>query len=203
MMCAAGGFANGLPGRLGIHRSADGWGSEGGMSVGPVRAIVVCGVSGSGKSTVGAALAARLAWSFRDADDLHPAENVAKMRGGEPLTDVDREPWLDRVAAEIERRSPMVVACSALRRAHRDRLRLGGLDLWFVLLAPPTEVLRERVANRRGHFMPAALLDSQLAALEPLGAGERGIVVDRVDDVEVIVGAILAEARRARAGRGR
>lgn len=169
--------------------------------MGPVRAIVVCGVSGAGKSTVGAALAARLAWSFRDADDLHPAENVARMRGGEPLTDADREPWLDRVAAEIEQCSPVVVACSALRRAHRDRLRLGGLELWFVLLAPPTDVLRDRVTDRPGHFMPAALLDSQLAALEPLGAGERGIVVDRVDDVEVVVEEILAEARRARAAR--
>lgn len=122
------------------------------------------------------------------------------MRDGEPLTDADREPWLDRVAAEIKHRSPAVVACSALRRVHRDRLRSGGLELWFVLLAPPPDVLRDRVESRKAHFMPASLLESQLAVLEPLGEAERGIVVDRVDDVESIVTEIVAEARRARRG---
>ncbi|MGQ0843513.1 MAG: gluconokinase [Sporichthyaceae bacterium] len=163
-----------------------------------VRAIVVAGVGGAGKSTVGRALAARLAWAFCDADDLHSPEAVEKMRAGSPLTDAEREPWLDRVAAEIAARSPMVLACSALRRSHRGRLRSGGLELWFVLLDPPVEVLRERLAARVGHFMPATLLDSQLATLEPLGAGERGIVVKRTDDVEFVVGEIVEAARRAR-----
>ncbi|MBO0984786.1 gluconokinase [Rathayibacter sp. SD072] len=146
----------------------------------PVRAIVVMGVSGSGKSTVAALLAGFLHWSFLEGDDLHPRSNVEKMAAGTPLTDVDRGPWLAEIAREVDERiangRPVVVTCSALRRSYRDILRRD--DLVFVHLAGSKEVVADRLASRLDHFMPAALLDSQFGLLEPLGDDERHIAVD-------------------------
>lgn len=153
--------------------------------------IVVMGVSGAGKSTVAAALAKRLGWDFLDADDLHPPANVAKLRSGVPLTDADRAHWLDSVAAWIEANPRGVVACSALRRAYRDRLRSAGL-VFFVHLDPPPAVLRERVGQRAGHFMPATQLPDQLATLQALGPDEVGLRVAGGAPVEEIVTGVLA-----------
>lgn len=138
--------------------------------------VVVMGVSGSGKTTVGTRLAAARGWPFLDADDLHPPANVDAMRSGRPLTEAQRDPWLAAVAAWIGDRErageDAVVACSALRRAHRDRLRAGHPSVRFLHLDVPAAELRARLARRAGHFMPASLLDSQLAALEPLEPDE-------------------------------
>ncbi|CAN5124393.1 gluconokinase [soil metagenome] len=129
------------------------------------------GVSGSGKTVVGESLAARLGIRFVDADALHPAANVAKMAAGHPLTDDDRWPWLDAVGAVLAG-GPVVVACSALKLAYRDRLRQAAPDLALVYLSAPRDVLVERMTHRT-HFMPVTLLDSQLATLEPPTADER------------------------------
>ena len=141
---------------------------------------VISGVSGSGKSTVGALLAQRLSCTFVDADDLHPSSNVAKMSAGSPLTDDDRWPWLDAVggAAMAGRAAGVVIACSALRRRYRDRLRSRVPDIVFVQLTARPELLRDRITGRAEHFMPASLLASQLSALEPLGVDESGLTLD-------------------------
>jgi gluconokinase len=133
--------------------------------------LVVMGVSGCGKSSLGAALAAALALPFTDADDLHPAANRAKMAAGQPLTDADRAPWLQAVGAVLAPNAG-VVACSALRRAYRDRLRETAGPVQFLHLTAPRGVIALRLAARRGHFMPVALLESQFATLEPLAPGE-------------------------------
>lgn len=142
--------------------------------------LVLMGVSGSGKSTVAGVLAGRLGWDFEEGDDLHPAENVAKMAAGHPLTDEDRKPWLEKVAAWIgahtAARRPGVITCSALKRAYRDLLR--GEHVVFVYLAGTYERIAHRLAARHGHFMPAALLESQFAALEEPGPDERAITID-------------------------
>ncbi|WP_104667335.1 gluconokinase [Ensifer adhaerens] len=144
--------------------------------------IVVMGVSGSGKTTVGEALAARLGWRFVEGDSFHPPENVAKMSAGIPLDDNDREPWLRTLAAEIAKDEaagrPSVVGCSALKRAYRDILRTGAPRVRFVHVHGDRAVLADRLSHRSGHFFPASLLDTQLAALEPLGPDEDGVVVD-------------------------
>ena len=129
------------------------------------------GVSGCGKSSLGAALATALALPFTDADDLHPAANRAKMAAGQPLTDADRWPWLLAVGTVLAK-SAGVVACSALRRSYRDRLRDTAGPVQFLHLIAPRDAFAERLAARRGHFMPLALLDSQLATLEPLAPAE-------------------------------
>jgi gluconokinase len=142
----------------------------------PGHPILVMGVSGSGKSTVGALLAERLELAFLDADSLHPASNVAKMAHGEPLTDEDRGPWLASVGAWLaEARG--VVACSALRRPYRDVLRGHCADLVVFYLEASRALLEQRLTGRSGHFMPASLLDSQLATLEPLEPDERGVTL--------------------------
>lgn len=157
------------------------------------------GPSGSGKSLVGAALAARLRARFVDGDDLHPAANVAKMGAGVPLTDADREPWLDLVGAVLARESHLVVACSALRRAYRDRIRAAAPDAVFVELVVPAGELAQRM-SRRDHFMPPALLDSQLAALEPLAADEEGVRIANDADLVSVVDRAAALLRRRSGG---
>lgn len=153
--------------------------------------IVVMGVSGCGKSSVGAALAVALGAQFRDADDLHPAANVEKMRAGEALTDADRWPWLDRVAGCLRDEAPVVVACSALRRAYRDRLRDGaGGRVQFVHLSGSRTLIAARMAGRVGHYMPPALLDSQFATLEPPGP-EEAVSVGIENPVPAIVAEVL------------
>lgn len=157
--------------------------------------IVVMGVSGCGKSTVAAALAAELGGVYLDADDFHPPANVAKMAAGVPLTDADRMPWLgvvgDAMAAATARGELVVVACSALRRAYRDVLRAAVVDTFFVQLDGPPELLAARITARAEHFMPPALLASQLALLEPLAPDERGSVVS----IDAPVLEVVTEAR--------
>jgi carbohydrate kinase (thermoresistant glucokinase family) len=142
--------------------------------------LVVMGVSGSGKSTVAGVLAGRLGWPLEEGDDLHPPENVAKMAAGHPLDDDDRAPWLRRIREWMEEREEAgengIVTCSALKRRYRDVLRDG--DVVFVHLAGSREQLLARLTARQGHFMPASLLDSQLADLEPPGADERALTID-------------------------
>lgn len=150
--------------------------------------IVVMGPSGSGKSLVGASLAAALRADFVDGDDLHSRANVAKMASGRPLDDADREPWLDAVAATL-RRPAVVVACSALRRAYRDRIRTKTAGVVFVELVVPQADLRKRM-SRRDHFMPSSLLDSQLATLEPLQSDEPGVRVANDADLGSVVARI-------------
>jgi gluconokinase len=155
------------------------------------------GVAASGKSTIARLLAARLKYAFTDADDLHPAANVAKMARGQPLTDRDREPWLKSLAGWIatqhEARRRSVLACSALKRRYRDILRAPApREVLFVHLMAPREALLERMQRRQGHFMPAELLDSQLAALEPLQYDEPGIILDAMRSPEAIVDEVLA-----------
>ncbi|WP_066039812.1 gluconokinase [Herbiconiux solani] len=190
---------------------------------GVTRAVFVTGVSGSGKSTIGSLLAARLGWSFVDADDLHPAANVAKMAGGIPLADDDRWPWLRAVGAEAERLSAtaagpepahplareeagaaeagaagdvahptgVVVACSALRRVYRDLLREECPGAVFVQLIGASGLIAARLSARVDHFMPPSLLDSQLAALEPLATGEAGVAVTVGATPTTVVDAIV------------
>ena len=159
-------------------------------------AIVVMGVSGSGKSHVGRLLAERLGWAFADADDFHPAANVAKMRSGVPLDDADRGPWLAALAGLLQAAradgQPLVLACSALKRAYRHRLGLPQPGIRLVHLTGPAVVLRKRIEQRAGHFMPATLLDSQLATLEPPSEDERPLVVDVSESAENVVGRLTA-----------
>lgn len=136
------------------------------------------GVSGAGKTTTATALASRLGAVFLDADDLHPAANVAKMAAGVALDDDDRAPWLRAVGEAVAEHEHVVVACSALKRRYRDLLRDTAPDLIFVLLVPSDDELARRLAAREGHFMPVSLLRSQLATLEPLGPDEAGVTVD-------------------------
>ncbi|HSI39085.1 MAG TPA: gluconokinase [Xanthobacteraceae bacterium] len=149
--------------------------------------VVVMGVSGCGKSTLGLALAARLQRKFYDADDFHPPENVARMAQGIALTDADRAPWLDRLAALLAEGPPVVLACSALRRSYRDRLRGSGAALRFVFLTAPDGVIAARLAARQGHYMPAGLLASQLATLEVPDADEAVLTLDCRDSMEQLL----------------
>lgn len=143
--------------------------------------IIVMGVSGCGKSTVGQQLAGALGRSFLEGDTLHPAANVEKMSAGFPLTDADREPWLDLIGSELARGDLPVISCSALKRRYRDQLRRHCLlPPSFVFLTGSHACLSQRMAGRSGHFMPAALLDSQLATLES-PEGEPGVVTVEID----------------------
>jgi len=153
--------------------------------------VVVMGVSGSGKTTVGSLLAERLGCAFQDGDDLHPRENVEKMRSGTPLTDADRLPWLQTIARRIdgwrETGDPGVVTCSSLKRIYRDILVGGRRDVALVYLKGTQALIHERLMARTAHFMPPGLLDSQFATLQEPGEDERPIVVDIGRDPPQIV----------------
>jgi gluconokinase len=159
------------------------------------RIVVVMGVSGSGKTTVGQALADRLGVPYAEADEFHPSANIAKMSAGVPLTDADRAPWLRAIAAWITEQAGLrggVVTCSALKHRYRDVLGAAATDVWFLHLDGDPTLLAERIGARTGHFMPAALLASQLADLEPLRPGEPGLVVDVAATPEQIVATTMA-----------
>ncbi|MDQ0464010.1 gluconokinase [Caulobacter ginsengisoli] len=149
------------------------------------------GVAGSGKSTLGAALAGRLGWPFQDGDDLHPAANIARMAAGTPLTDADRAPWLAAVADWIAGHPQGVVACSALKRAYRDRLGAPRL----VYLRGEPDLIARRLEARRAHFFAPDLLASQFADLEPPGPDEQPIVIDCALPTAAQVEAVLAQMR--------
>ena len=151
--------------------------------------IVVMGVSGSGKSTVGAALAQRLHVPFADADDFHPEANVAKMSAGQALNDDDRYPWLEAIGDWLADHCGEggVMSCSALKRAYRDQLRKHCPQVHFLHLSGSPEVIGHRQASRPGHFMPASLLASQFDTLEPLEADEHGVVIDVDQDIDAVV----------------
>ena len=159
--------------------------------------IVVMGVSGSGKSTVGAALAQRLGVPFADADDFHPPANIAKMTAGIPLDDDDRYPWLDAIGHWLAERcgDGGVMSCSALKRKYRDQLRKHCPQTEFVHLSGSPEVIAARQASRPGHFMPASLMASQFATLEPLQPDEYGVTIDVNHDIDWIVANYLAQAQ--------
>ncbi|GHE76596.1 gluconokinase [Streptomyces longispororuber] len=150
--------------------------------------VVVMGVAGTGKTTVGPLLAARLGVPYAEGDDFHPPENIAKMSSGTPLTDDDRWPWLDAIGAWAHGRAGRggVVSCSALKRGYRDRLRAAAPGLVFVHLTGDRALIEDRMSHREGHFMPTALLDSQFATLEPLGSDEAGVAVDVTGSPEEI-----------------
>jgi len=160
--------------------------------------LVMMGVSGVGKSVVGARLAKALDVPFEEGDALHPPANVAKMASGQPLDDADRAPWLDAVAGWLTAHPAGVVSCSALKRGYRDRLRAAAPDACFVLLTADAGTLHQRLHGRREHFMPATLLRSQLGTLEPLAPDERGITVASTDTVEATVNAVLGRLGRRR-----
>lgn len=166
----------------------------------PLHALIVMGVSGSGKSTVGEALAKRLGWRFEDGDGFHPPANVAKMRAGHPLTDEDRRPWLLAIAAEIARVAAagdhVVIACSALKRAYREMLLQGRRDARIVFLDGSEELIAARLRKRTGHFMPPGLLASQFDTLEVPAADEHVITVSIDADVETIVDDIVGKLKQ-------
>ncbi|MFD5317737.1 gluconokinase [Streptomyces sp. NPDC127098] len=147
------------------------------------------GVAGSGKTTVGPLLAARLGVTYAEADDFHPPANIAKQAAGIPLDDEDRAPWLDAIGAwaHDHAASGGVVSCSALKRAYRDRLRAAAPGIFFVHLAGSRELIGDRMAARTDHFMPLSLLDSQFAALQPLEDDEAGVAIDIAAGPEDIV----------------
>jgi gluconokinase len=156
------------------------------------------GVSGSGKSTVGAAVAQRLRVPFADADDFHPAANIAKMTAGEPLNDDDRRPWLETIGDWLAERCGTggVMSCSALKRKYRDQLRQHCPDVEFLHLVGTPEVIGRRQASRPGHFMPPSLLKSQFDTLEPLESDERGVDVDVDQDIDAIVETYLSRTNQ-------
>jgi gluconokinase len=161
---------------------------------GPPPAIVVMGVSGSGKTSIGEGVAARLGVPLLEGDQFHPKANIEKMSSGTPLTDDDRWPWLDAIAGAMrDAENGVVVTCSALRRVYRDRLRArAGRPVLFVFLDGSKETIAARLADRKGHFMPPSLLQSQFATLEPPGADEPGIVRVSIDPpVDAVIAAAL------------
>ena len=165
-----------------------------------VAALIVMGVSGSGKTTIAALLAQELGWRFEDGDWFHPKANVEKMESGIPLTDADRQPWLEAIAAWVEdlhtKAAHGVVACSALKRHYRDILARSGHEVVrFVYLKGDKELIAKRITARHGHFMPPALLESQFAALEEPSPDEHAIVVSVAGTPREIVGDILTALR--------
>jgi gluconokinase len=164
--------------------------------------IVVMGVSGSGKTSAAQEITRQLGWEYIEGDDLHPAANVAKMAAGHPLDDEDRWPWLRRIAEVIGEHeaagTSIVLTCSALKRVYRDLLREGHPSVWFAHVDVDRDVLAERLRNRKGHYMPPSLLDSQLATLERLGEDEPGAVIDGDGPLEETVAELLTDLRRER-----
>ncbi|MBU6461688.1 MAG: gluconokinase [Bradyrhizobium sp.] len=162
------------------------------------------GVSGSGKSTIADKLAETLGWTYEDGDKFHPASNVAKMKAGHPLTDEDRWPWLRAIAAEIDRAGKagehVVIACSALKRAYRDLLVHGRSDVRIIFLNGTQQLIADRLAKRKGHFMPPDLLPSQFRALEPPAFDENPVTVSIDASVEAIVADIIHKLGLAPAG---
>jgi gluconokinase len=164
-------------------------------------AIVVMGVSGSGKSSVGERLGQHLGLPFRDADEFHPPANIKKMTSGTPLTDDDRWPWLDAIGRALGAADDgMVVACSALRRIYRDRLTAtAGRPVLFVLLSGSRQTIGQRLGGRKGHFMPPSLLDSQFATLEPPSPDELAVSISVEPPLDAVVETALAALPRLRA----
>ncbi|MCQ9162875.1 gluconokinase [Arthrobacter sp. STN4] len=160
--------------------------------------VIVMGVSGSGKSTIGALVADAMDIPFLDGDSLHPLANIHKMAAGTPLNDEDRLPWLEIVGNELAntKAAGIVIACSALKRSYRDIIRTKAPDTIFLHLDGSLEVLSSRLEGRSGHFMPPALLESQLATLEPLGADERGVVIDIAAGINELLAEAVAGIRR-------
>src|SRR6266571_7703565 len=154
--------------------------------------VLVMGVSGSGKTTIGEALAPRLGWRFIDADDYHPPENVAKMAAGTPLEDEDRWSWLDKLNRILRHEKHTVIACSALKQAYRERLTDGLANLRIVYLHGTPELIRSRMKARPHRYMPASLLDSQFATLEPPA---RAIAIDVAAEPSACVAAIISQLR--------
>lgn len=154
--------------------------------------LVVMGVSGCGKSSVGEALSERLNASFVDGDDLHPESNRKKMKSGIPLTDEDRWQWLEEVGNTLSQNENVIVACSALKRTYREKIREFEPKVKFIHLHGTRELLQERINARSNHFMPASLLESQLATLEPIGNEENGYVFDIANQVAQIVDEVIA-----------
>ncbi|MER7742077.1 gluconokinase [Streptomyces sp. NPDC096538] len=150
--------------------------------------VVVMGVAGTGKTTIGPLLAARFGVPYAEGDDFHPQSNIAKMSAGTPLTDDDRWPWLDAIGDWAQQRAGLggVVSCSALKRSYRDRLRAAAPGVVFVHLTGDRALVEDRMSHRKGHFMPTALLDSQFATLQPLGQDEAGVAVDVTGSPEEI-----------------
>ncbi|MEU9592017.1 gluconokinase [Streptomyces sp. NPDC048219] len=150
--------------------------------------VVVMGVAGTGKTTIGPLLAARLGVPYAEGDDFHPPANIAKMTAGTPLTDEDRWPWLDAIGGWAHGRAGLggVVSSSALKRSYRDRLRAAAPGVVFVHLTGSRELIEDRMSHREGHFMPTALLDSQFATLQPLEQDEAGVAVDVAGSPEEI-----------------
>jgi gluconokinase len=167
-------------------------------------ALIVMGVSGSGKTTVASKLAGRLHWTFEDGDRFHPKSNVEKMRAGQPLTDEDRWPWLNAIADEVERLCTAgghaVIACSALKRTYRDVLLRGRDDVRFVFLNGTQQLIAHRLSLRKDHFMPPGLLDSQFRTLEPPGLDEDAIDVSIDATVDAIVDDIVSKLEASSAG---
>lgn len=161
-----------------------------------IKAIIVMGVSGSGKTTIAQALAKRTGFTERDGDDFHPPANIEKMKAGIPLTDDDRLPWLHAIAEAIDRHAdggtPAIIACSALKQAYRDILVHGREDVRIVYLNGSADLLAQRLAQRGGHFMPPELLDNQIETLEPPQPGEHILTIDIAASVERIVDEIIA-----------
>lgn len=150
--------------------------------------VVVMGVAGTGKTTIGPLLAARLGVPYAEGDDFHPQANIAKMSAGTPLTDEDRWPWLDAIGSWADGRAGLggVVSSSALKRSYRDRLRVAAPGVVFVHLTGDRKLIEDRMSHRQGHFMPTALLDSQFATLQPLERDEAGVAVDVTGSPEQI-----------------
>lgn len=167
-------------------------------------ALVLMGVSGSGKSTIADKLAERTGWKYEDGDRFHPPSNVAKMSAGHPLTNEDRWPWLQAIAAEIDRAcgagEHVVIACSALKRAYRDVLVHGRDDVRIIYLEGTQALIADRLAHRKHHFMPPDLLDSQFKALQPPEASENAVTVSIDAPVEAIVDEIVRQLKLAPVG---